>query len=144
MINYIKYNKYLLSNNTAKGDDILKNETLWIIEKVTCSSRLGYKLKSRKSNSYLKIENNGADLISTDDRNECKKTIWRIKYPKNESEKYLIFTTMSNSKMAKKKLTIDLEMEGGTVKEIGKNWKLVKGMSKCGLLNSVFSDGVRI
>ena len=101
-------------------------------------------MKSQKSNSYLKIENNGADLISTDDRNECKKTIWRIKYPKNESEKYLIFTTMSNSKMAKKKLTIDLEMEGGTVKEIGKNWKLVKGMSKCGLLNSVFSDGVRI
>ena len=138
MINYIKYNKYLLSNNTAKGDDILKNETLWIIEKGTCSSRLGYKLKSQKSNSYLKIENNGADLISTDDRNECKKTIWRIKYPKNESEKYLIF--MSNSKMAEKKLSINLEMnqsiEDGSFEEIGKNWKIFKGnylVCMCGL-----------
>ena len=130
MINYIKY-KYLPSNNAVKGDDVLKNDNFQI-EKVTCSSQLGYKLKSQKSNLYLKIEKN-ANLILTDDRNDCQRTMWRIQYPlNNESDKYLIF--MSNSEMAEKKLSINLEInqsiEDGTLEEIGKNWKLVKGMSK--------------
>ena len=137
MINYIKYNKYLPSNNAVKGDDALKNDSFQI-EKVTCSSQLGYKLKSQKSNLYLKIEKN-ANLILTDDLNECDRTIWRIQYPPNESEKYLIF--MSNSKMAEKKLSINLEMnqsiEDGTVEAIGKNWKIFKGIylvvCMCGL-----------
>ena len=139
MINYIKYNKYLPRNNAVKGDDVLKNDNFQI-EKVTCSSQLGYKLKSQKSNLYLKIEKN-ANLILTDDRNDCQRTMWRIQYPPNESEKYLIF--LSNSEMAEKRLTMNLDMnqsiEDGTLEELGKKWKPVKGMSQCGLLKSDFS-----
>ena len=47
-----------------KGDDVLKNDSFQI-EKVTCSSQLGYKLKSQKSKLYLRMEKN-ANLILTD------------------------------------------------------------------------------
>ena len=80
-----------------------------------------------------------ANLILTDDLNECDRTMWRIQYPPNESEKYLIF--LSNSKMAEKRLTMNLDMnqsiEDGTLEEFGKKWKPVKGMSQCELLKSV-------
>ena len=54
------HNKYLPSNNAVKGDDVLKNDNFQI-EKVTCSSQLGYKLKSQTSDLYLKIEKNDYD-----------------------------------------------------------------------------------
>ena len=80
-------------------------------------------------------------MILTDDRNDCQRTMWRIQYPPNESEKYLIF--LSNSEMAEKMLTMNLDMnqsiEDGTLEELGKKWKPVKGMSQCGLLKSDFS-----
>ena len=110
-----------------KGDDILKNENPWIIEKVTGSSQLGYRLKSKISNLYLKIQKNDDKLTTT---NDFKRTMWRIQYP-IEPEKNLIF--MSHSKMAEKKLTIDLKMnqsfEDSTPEFIEKTWTIVKGTS---------------